>query len=184
MTSSLPFVAKPIIRFEEAELVHENPFHIITKNTGLFHGFKKDYFVVDFGPRAGVVAVKEDKILLTAQYRFLIDAVTWELPGGRVDEGEDSITAAHRECIEETGYACNLLHPLITYRPGLDNVENLIDTCCYPGISIDFFFVYVQNPSAVTPGVLDIQSAEKATDTLVLKFVVKCLMHNMVHCKG
>ncbi len=125
MTSSLPFVAKPIIRFEEPELVHENPFHIITKNTGLFHGFKKDYFVVDFGPRAGVVAVKEGEVLLTAQYRFLIDAVTWELPGGRVDEGEDSITAAHRECIEETGYACNVLHPLITYRPGLDNVENL-----------------------------------------------------------
>jgi 8-oxo-dGTP pyrophosphatase MutT (NUDIX family) len=32
---------------------------------------------------------------------------------------------SYDECVEETGYTCKVLHPLITYRPGLDNLENL-----------------------------------------------------------
>ena len=89
-----------------------------------FDGFSKDYYIVEFGPRAGVVAVSEGKVLLTAQYRFLINDIAWEIPGGRVDEGETPIEAAQRECLEETGFICADLKPLISFRPGLDNVEN------------------------------------------------------------
>lgn len=67
-----------------------------------FGDFAKDYYVVEFGPRAGMVAVSEGKILLTAQYRFLINGIAWEIPGGRVDDGEMPIEAAQRECLEET----------------------------------------------------------------------------------
>ena len=65
------------------------------------------------------------KVLLTAQYRLLIDDIAWEIPGGRVDDGEIPINAAQRECLEETGFFCADLNPLISFRPGLDNVENL-----------------------------------------------------------
>ena len=64
-------------------------------------------------------------MLLTAQYRFLIKGVAWEIPGGRVDDGETPVEAAQRECLEETGFFCTDLKPLISFRPGLDNVENL-----------------------------------------------------------
>lgn len=46
-----------------------------------------------------------DEVLLIKQYRYSIDEELLELPAGRVDPGEDRLTAAKRELIEETGYS-------------------------------------------------------------------------------
>jgi len=46
----------------------------------------------------------EGKIVIVRQYRFGIEKVTAELPGGAVDPGETSEIAAKRELLEETGY--------------------------------------------------------------------------------
>jgi 8-oxo-dGTP pyrophosphatase MutT (NUDIX family) len=89
-----------------------------------FGEFQKEYDVVVFGPRAGIVAVKDDRILMTKQYRFLPNSSGWEIPGGTVDEHELPDMAAQRECLEETGVYCRDLEPLLTYYPGLDNVDN------------------------------------------------------------
>jgi len=121
----LPDVAATAPRIAARSLVHQNPFATVSAVHADFGSFTKDYYVVDFGPRAGIVAAKEGRVLLTAQYRFLLDRVAWEIPGGRVDDGESPEQAAQRECLEETGFSCDDLHPLVTYRPGLDNVENL-----------------------------------------------------------
>jgi len=42
-------------------------------------------------------------VLLIQQYRHAPGEVLWELPAGRVDPGEDKLTAAKRELMEETG---------------------------------------------------------------------------------
>lgn len=47
---------------------------------------------------------KEPRVLLEYQYRYAADSFLWELPAGRVDEGESELAAAKRELIEETGY--------------------------------------------------------------------------------
>jgi ADP-ribose pyrophosphatase len=47
---------------------------------------------------------EEPKILLERQYRHAAQSMMWELPAGRVDDGETPLTAAKRELIEETGY--------------------------------------------------------------------------------
>ena len=105
-------------------LDYRNPFMEVHHTRADFGTFAKDFFVVTLGPRCGVVALKEGQVLLTRQYRFLIDGFTWEIPGGRVDEGESPEQAAIRECIEETGVRCSGLSPLVVYYPGLDNFDN------------------------------------------------------------
>jgi len=124
-SSVLPSVKSPSPRFSVPEVMHRNPLENVSRVHAEFDGFTKDYYVVEFGPRAGIVAVSEGKILLTAQYRFLIKGIAWEIPGGRVDDGETPAEAAQRECLEETGFFCTNLKPLVSFRPGLDNVENL-----------------------------------------------------------
>lgn len=46
----------------------------------------------------------EPLILLEHQYRHAAGAMMWELPAGRIDEGEKPLAAARRELLEETGF--------------------------------------------------------------------------------
>jgi len=45
-----------------------------------------------------------DRVLLMRRHRFIVDRWVWELPGGYVDDCEDSGAAAAREVEEETGW--------------------------------------------------------------------------------
>jgi ADP-ribose pyrophosphatase len=112
------------INFGQAKVAYANPFLEIRHTHAAFEGFTKDYYVVHFGPRVGVVAVREGKILLARQYRFLVQEMSWEIPGGKVEPGESPEVAGARECLEETGVLCRDLRPLVVYYPGLDNVDN------------------------------------------------------------
>ncbi len=47
----------------------------------------------------------EPRVLLERQYRHAAQSMMWELPAGRIDDGETSLTAAKRELLEETGYS-------------------------------------------------------------------------------
>jgi ADP-ribose pyrophosphatase len=55
-----------------------------------------------------VLAVEESqsipRVLLERQYRHAAESYLWELPAGRIDEGEKELAAAKRELLEETGY--------------------------------------------------------------------------------
>lgn len=44
------------------------------------------------------------RVLLERQYRHAATNFLWELPAGRIDPGEQELTAARRELLEETGY--------------------------------------------------------------------------------
>ncbi|MGB8012707.1 MAG: NUDIX hydrolase [Terriglobales bacterium] len=54
---------------------------------------------------AGAARKAEPRILLERQYRHAAQSMMWELPAGRIDDGETALTAAKRELLEETGYS-------------------------------------------------------------------------------
>ena len=111
-------------KFGRREVVFQSPYQTVSRFEAEFCQFKKEYFVVDTGERAAVVLTGPNGILLTRQYRQIIDRLSWEIPGGRVEAGENFEEAARRECAEETGFFCGQLLPLIKYHPGLDTYHN------------------------------------------------------------
>lgn len=48
---------------------------------------------------------REPRVLLEKQYRHAAGRFLYELPAGRIDEGENELKAAKRELLEETGYS-------------------------------------------------------------------------------
>src|SRR5207302_72068 len=68
-------------------------------------GRRFDHHVVRAGaPAAGVVVHDPDRgFLLIWRHRFITDRWGWEVPAGRLDEGESAEDAAARETLEETG---------------------------------------------------------------------------------
>jgi 8-oxo-dGTP pyrophosphatase MutT (NUDIX family) len=70
----------------------------------------------------------ENRVLLIWRHRFIPDMWGWELPGGRVEAGEDPAEAAAREVLEETGWRPGPLTHLLDVRtsPGFtDGVHHI-----------------------------------------------------------
>jgi ADP-ribose pyrophosphatase len=106
------------------EKVFETPFTTVRRVHLDFGTHKKTLYVTDPGQRAAVVIRGERGILLTRQYRYLIDALSWEIPGGKFEAGELPMEGARRECLEETGLRCRDLRLLLVFQPGLDTYRN------------------------------------------------------------
>jgi ADP-ribose pyrophosphatase len=53
-------------------------------------------------------------VLLIRQYRYAAEGYLYEIPAGRLDEGEDPADCARRELQEETGCTAERVDPLVT----------------------------------------------------------------------
>ena len=73
------------------------------------------YGVVQFRNVAvGVVALDEaERVLLVGQYRYTLDAYSWEIPEGGVPPNEAPLDGARRELAEETGFEAAEWHELV-----------------------------------------------------------------------
>lgn len=87
--------------------------------SGEMAGRRFEHHVVrSTAPAAGAVVVDPDwGVLLLWRHRFITDTWGWEVPAGRVDDGETSEEAAAREVLEESGWRPGPLTHLIDYFP-------------------------------------------------------------------
>lgn len=58
---------------------------------------------------------KDPWIVMERQYRHAANQYLWELPAGKLDEGEEAVAGAQRELEEETGYRAKKWKPLVEY---------------------------------------------------------------------
>src|SRR5580658_9036193 len=81
-------------------------------------GFEIKRAIVQHNGSAVVMPVDAKKrILLVRQYRLPALSYLWELPAGKVDEGETPLQAARRELAEETGYRAKKFEKLAVFFP-------------------------------------------------------------------
>ncbi len=74
--------------------------------------------VVRHGGSAVILALDERKrVLMVRQYRLPAGRNLWELPAGKLDEGETAFAAARRELLEETGYRAARWRRLVSFYP-------------------------------------------------------------------
>ena len=86
-----------------------------------------DRVVLETPDWCNVIAVTEDRgeVVVVHQHRFGSGAPTIEIPGGMIDPGEDPLTAAKRELLEETGYAAERWTSLGAVAPNPAFQDNL-----------------------------------------------------------
>jgi 8-oxo-dGTP pyrophosphatase MutT (NUDIX family) len=93
-------------RRRSRSLVYENPWvSVLHDEVDRPDGRPGVYGVIHFRNHAvAIVAIdKRDRVVLVGQWRYTLDAYSWELPEGGVPPDEAPLAGAQRELREETG---------------------------------------------------------------------------------
>ena len=111
------------------EVIYENEWvSLYTDKVEFPSGYILDkyHFVhFDYESVAIVVQNEKDEVLLIKSNRYITQSEEWEIPAGRVDNEELSITAAAREVLEETGYVITEPQLIYKYNP-MNGVTNKV----------------------------------------------------------
>jgi len=96
----------------------------------------KRVFLKHPGASAIVALTKDNKLILTKQFRYPIDQVSIEIPAGKKDHNnEDFLLCAKRELEEETGYQSDNFKHVLTFNPCVGYSDEVIKiflaTNCY-----------------------------------------------------
>jgi ADP-ribose pyrophosphatase len=74
-------------------------------------GGEREKVIVHPSNAVAILPVDGNRCKLLKQFRYAIDREIIEAPAGTMEQGEEPIETAHRELIEETGFAARTLIP-------------------------------------------------------------------------
>jgi len=110
----------------ERRLVYDSPW-IRVREDRFRHrkGAEGRYAVCGFHRTAcGVVALDDqDRVVLVGQWRYPMEAYSWELPEGGGDVSESPFEAIRRELAEEAGLEAQTWEPLCFFHPSNSSTE-------------------------------------------------------------
>jgi len=115
-------------------MIYESPWiSLALTDIEIPGGERFDHHVIRMPAQAAGTVIDDPDlgVLLLWRHRFTTDTWGWEIPAGRVDDGETPIQAAARETLEETGWKAGPLRPIGRYFPhngSSDAVFNLFAT--------------------------------------------------------
>jgi ADP-ribose pyrophosphatase len=118
----------PVAAIEEkaqilsSEVVFEGPLFKIVRDRLIEPGGAENVRdVIRHNGSVVILAVDSSKskkdpwIVVERQYRHAANQFLWDLPAGKLEEGEDALAGAKRELEEETGYRAKKWKPLVEY---------------------------------------------------------------------
>lgn len=111
------------------KIVLDNPYYKVLKEEyNLPNGKIGTYFAIRGLQTVFIIPMlSATKIIITKQFRYLMQTDSWELPAGRIDAGETPEAAALRELEEESGYRAEHLELAGLFVP----CNGLSDETCY-----------------------------------------------------
>lgn len=112
--------AKPENQLDRRELYKGKIFRLDKDIVRFPDGSQSEFDIVRHPGAAAVVPFlndptgEEPQILLLRQFRYAADGYIYEIPAGRLDEGESPADCAARELKEETGCTAERIEPLFS----------------------------------------------------------------------
>ncbi len=74
-------------------------------------GIEREKVIIHPNNAVAIFPIDNGRCKLLKQYRFAIDQYIYEAPAGTMEPGEEPVKTAHRELIEETGFAAQTIVP-------------------------------------------------------------------------
>lgn len=106
----------------ESKISYQGPlFRVLSDRVREPNGKEVSRDVIRHNGSAVILAVdrtkskKDPLILIERQFRHAAQQYLYEVPAGKMDEGEDHLGAAKRELLEETGYRAKKWTKLVRY---------------------------------------------------------------------
>lgn len=109
-------------RLVKSEVVYQGPLFRVNHDKLIEpSGLRSERDVIRHNGSVVILAMDKSKskndpwIVIERQYRHAANQYLWEIPAGKMDPGEDPLSAAKRELAEETGYSAKSWKPLVEY---------------------------------------------------------------------
>jgi len=93
------------------EIFRSRRLWVEKKQVLLPNGVNKESVIIHPGHAVAILPIDGDRCKLLRQYRYALGQYILEAPAGTMEPDEDPAATAHRELIEETGFAARSIEP-------------------------------------------------------------------------